>query len=497
MTIKGGIDMAVRENALRETAKYLKAQDEAYNLKAQKAVEEATNKKEHFMKNYYGILESREARERDRSRIRESARNAALSSCLKAIYITALEANTLTSDGIVLAENMVDSWIQENGGATKIFNKCPNNTYLLSTLRKIVEDAADKETEDIEKSDKDDEKEEKDNKSKKDLSGKDLDSDPLGNPSIDIDDDTDSKDDEKEEEDDKKDDLEERKKKDKEKLDSDPLGDTDIDDNSSADEDDEEEEKVPDDLDKDVSQSDEGPDDSLGNPDLEDDTDPAAASPEDDSPDDYTMDDDPDNDESEAADDVIAGIDPNEPNSVDGPGETNQGRMFDELEKEEDVQKAVELIRQRVSDAEEAFIKRNAEDKKKVEDLLGKISDNVKTVEDLSDNDSTKSSEDTDNEEESGEAKVAEEHVRMYKKQIKEISENRPRTVFEHMVRNLMTDVVKDSNLKEKYVTESGQFDMPAFMESAKVMYGFLETINTIQLEKVDTKYIQKVLDNM
>ena len=38
----------------------------------------------------------------------ESARNDALSTALKAIYITALEANSLTDEGIVLAETMVD-----------------------------------------------------------------------------------------------------------------------------------------------------------------------------------------------------------------------------------------------------------------------------------------------------------------------------------------------------------------------------------------------------
>lgn len=47
------------------------------------------------------------------------------------------------------------------------------------------------------------------------------------------------------------------------------------------------------------------------------------------------------------------------------------------------------------------------------------------------------------------------------------------------------------------YMTESGKLDMPAVYESARVMYGFLETLNTLQLEKVDKEYIKEILDNM
>lgn len=110
--------------------------------------------------------------------------------------------------------------------------------------------------------------------------------------------------------------------------------------------------------------------------------------------------------------------------TVDGDGAENKGKIFEELEKEEDVKKAIELIKQRVADAEESFIKRNAEDKKQIDELLSKISDNVKTVEDLS-------------EEEPEKSKVAEESARNYNRRIKAITENRPLTVLEKMTRNL------------------------------------------------------------
>ena len=156
--------------------------------------------------------------------------------------------------------------------------------------------------------------------------------------------------------------------------------------------------------------------------------------------------------------------------------------MFDELDQEEDVQKAIEVIRTRVADAEEAFIKKNEEDKKKIENLLGKISDNVKTVEAIANEDNP-------------ESKVAQESAILYKRAINDITENRPQSVYEKFVRKLSESVVKDESIRESYTEENGHLDMYAINEAAKVMYGFLETLNTLKLEKVDAAYITKILN--
>lgn len=177
-----------------------------------------------------------------------------------------------------------------------------------------------------------------------------------------------------------------------------------------------------------------------------------------------------------------------EPKTIDGEEDdgtpASKGKIFDELEDEEDVKKAVEIISQRVADAEEDFVKRNAEDKKKIDDLIGKISDNIKTVEKISNNDDPKS-------------KVAEESVRMYNRQIKNITENRPMKVFEKMVRKLSESTVKDKVLKEAYTLENGRLDIGGIIESAKVMYGFLEALNTLQFERVDKDYIENVIKEL
>ena len=195
-------------------------------------------------------------------------------------------------------------------------------------------------------------------------------------------------------------------------------------------------------------------------------------------------------DDTEVADDIIDDDDaPEDATTIDGDDdEQDNGGIFNDLEKEKDVQQAIETIRQRVADAEENFIKRNAEDKEKINELIGKISDNVKTVNQLSDDDSTAGQE---------KKSIAEESARIARRQIKDITESRPQSVMERMIRNLTSTITKDQVLRESYTEEDGSIDMASIVEAGKVMYGFLETLNTLQLVKVTPDYIKDIVDNM
>lgn len=405
----------VRENSTIEAWKAAIAIQNEGAAREQRKIDEAVQKHKDTENKILTLKESRIQKERNHGKLLESCKDNALSKAIKAVYITALEANTLTDNGIFLAENMVESWIKEKGGASSIFRECANKTYFLSRLQQIVEDAAEEEVEDIEKDEskdddsdnekKEDSKEEKDTEDSKE--------------------DTKSEDKDEEEAEESEDDTEDSDETEKDTSD-DPLNDTfdDVDDNTSDDED------------------------------IEDD--------------DIEIVDDEESDED---------------TGLESDG-VSHGKVFDELEKEEDVKKAIELIRQRVADAEETFIKRNAEDKKQIDELLSKISDNIKTVEDMDDEDSD-------------ESKIAQESASLARRKIKNITENRPLTIFEKMTRNLSNNIIKNSVVKEQFLDENGSVDFGSIVESAKVMYAFLETLNTLQLEKVDEAYIQKVLEEM
>lgn len=405
----------IRENAALESWKAMLAIQAEGAAREQKKINEAAQKINDTRNNIMNIIESRKENFEAHGNLLESCKNNELSKAIKAIYITALEANTLTDNGIFLAENMVDSWIKEKGGASNIFRECSGKTYFLDRLQQIVEDAAEEDVKDIEKDESGDSEDEDDKSSKKEDDSKD---ESKSDDSTDTEDKEDTKDTEDK---DSKDDS----------------------DNSSENAD--------------------NLNDSLN--DTFDDVD------------NYGTDDEEDDSDIEIVDDD----EEDEDDDLESDGESH-GKVFDELEKEEDVKKAISLIRQRVADAEETFIKRNAEDKKQIDELLGRISDNIKTVKDM--------------DEESEEAKIAQENASLARRRINNITESRPLSIFEKMTRTLSPNIIKNEALKEQF-TEDGKIDFGSIVESSKVMYAFLETLNTLQLEKVDEAYITSILKDI
>ena len=487
-----------RENESLETYKNLSESRAALARKEQEAVNEQIAAREKFKDDYHIRMDMRNRKDATRSNLMEAARNAALSTVIKAIYIGALEAHTLTDEGIMLAESMVDTWIAENGGASAILNKVGNKTYLLSRITQIVEDAAAADVAEIEAEDKD---EVVSTDTKKDMAVaatkeflKDADKKDVQDFMTQVF--SASKEEEKTEESEAP--VEDAEKPEEEVELELPDAVDKPEDGDEGEEGKEAPEDKPEEETSEKPEESEAPVEDAGAE--EEEKDPLATTFEDDPEDDGEDDEEDDENDSDDEDDEPSKEDIEddteeelgEPLDDDGidhdttiDGHTdNEGKIFDELSKEEDVQKAVEIIRSRIADAEETFIRNNAEDKKKIDELLNKISTNVKTTEDLGDKDETK-------------AKIAEESVRMYKRHIDSIKENRPLTVFEKMSRNLSRNIIKDEVVRESYITESGTLDTDLIVESSKVMYGFLETINTLQLDKVDNVYIKKVLDGM
>lgn len=493
-----------RENEVVESYKNLAESRSQLAQKEIDAVNEKSAEIERFKTNYYTRRDMRNRKEASRSALMEAARNEALGTVIKAIYIGALEASTLTDDGIILAESMVENWIKENGGASNILSKVGNKTYLLSRITQIVEDAAEADVKEIEAEEpiegSDDEKENSGSKKKdaaiaaaaeflKTARKKDV-HDFMSQIFTAA----------KEEEERKSEEAAEKREEKKAAEEADNEGKEEVELQLPKSEEKPEEGKEKEDGD-DTSKDDPAEDkeseeneDPLKDTTFEDDPEEDNDDSDDDDSDDEDDDDSDDDNDEPSKKEVEDHVDDElgEPLDDDGidqdttiDGHTgNDGKIFDELNKEEDVQKAVEIIRSRIADAEETFIRNNAEDKKKIDELLNKISNNVKTIEDLDGKDDTK-------------AKIAEESVRIYKRHIDSIKEHRNMTVFEKMSRNLSRSIIKDEAVRENYITESGTLDTDLIVEASKVMYGFLETINTLQLDKVDSAYIKKVLDGM
>ena len=448
--------MKQRENSFVEAMKFITERNN-------KLVEQDINKSntrinEHneFMKKYYDIKKSRLDAQKERVQLYESAQDQELATAIKGIYITALEANTLTDNGILLAEELVDKWIKNEGGAAKIIRENINKTYLLNRICTIVENAAIKDIISIYEAEDEDELKSDDKEEEKKEDDEDLDYEL---------------DDKKEESEDKEEDSNEEVIDDKEteeeievKKDNDDEDDTDSNgdlnygvegekDVADATDEEHDEPEVEDELEKDFESSDdeESEEEAEAEEEIEDDTD-----------------EDIDND-GEA--------------DIEEEPENDDNEVLKDLDQEQDVKKAVALIRQRIADAEETFIKNNAKDKEQINSLLGKISDNIKTVEDMSEKDK-----------ERGKDAVAEENVKMGRRNISQITNERPLSIMEMFARNLNKDIIRDENERTYYLNEDGSLDIDTIVESAKVLYGFLETINTIQIgRKIDQDYIKEI----
>ena len=160
-------------------------------------------------------------------------------------------------------------------------------------------------------------------------------------------------------------------------------------------------------------------------------------------------------------------------------------KMFDKLENEEDVDSAVELIANRISNAEEEFIKKNAEDKEKIEKIITDINNRIDAVK-----------KDNSIPEETKE-EIKQEQSIISKRKVNEVYERRTHNVFETMVHEISTAAMKDKKMKEIYTVEDGSLNMDKIVGSVKCLYGFLEFVNLTQLEKIDESYIEKVLSEI
>lgn len=440
--------MTKRENAFVEAMKFVRNRNNEIVAENEAKEEKKIHEHAKFMNEYYKIKQSRLDTQKERVRLYESAQDHELATAIKGIYITALEAETLTDNGILLAEELVDKWISSEGGAAKILRENKNKTYLLNRICTIVEEAAREDIRAIYEAEDDDEDD------------------------ITVEEDDDEEVDYDLDEDDKE--NLEKSEKSKEGSEEEVIDDPETEEETPV-----EDKEDSTDSNGDVSYGVEGEKDSADQvtadeehdePEVEDEVEKQMdeALPEEDSTSEEDIDDDI-NDDGEA--------------DIESEPEDYDNKVLEDLDKEEDVQKAVALIRQRVADAEETFIKNNAKDKEQINALLGKISDNIKTVEDMSEKDK-----------ENGKDAVAQENVRMYRKNIDKITNGRPLSIMEMFARSLNRDIVRDEALKEHYLEEDGRLDMDTIVESAKVLYGFLETLNTIQIgRKIDKAYLEEI----
>ena len=474
---------------------------EAADLKVsaeKQKTEEKKQEKEDFYEALNKYREQRELKNSELRRFSESVYNNYMETALGSIYIAALqEVSPISEDSILLAQKNVANYIEEHDGARSIIRANKGKTSLLDTIFEAVSTAANKdiadyielrEAEEKEEEEEKKEKEEEKNPAEGDenASGEDI---KVGDADKDGEDDADELDkkdpitDEPDTKETLKDDKPKEDEKDtKEESDKEEYGKADDKEESEEEEKDSKEEKnLTDDLDDDDDEDSED-DDS------DDDDDEEDSDKEEDSEDEPDVDDGfgsaDDTKEEESEEEVEVEEEPDEDTFDDDGGlKDNKEEMFKKLENDAEVTDAVDIIAKRISDAETEFIQKNAEDKKKIEQIVNKVDDRIKAVTD---------SDKTPEEKEQEAQETQQEATRL----ITDIKEQRFHSVFEELVKDNFDYIMKDDVLKENYTDVDGTINVAQIVESTRVMYGFLEFVNTIQLEKVNSEYILKVIKN-
>lgn len=157
--------------------------------------------------------------------------------------------------------------------------------------------------------------------------------------------------------------------------------------------------------------------------------------------------------------------------------------FWKDIDKQEDIGDITNLIRLRVSSAEEDFINKNQQDKENIDDILKKTATRIQLAKGSNDNDYSEM--------------VEESETKIAKNEIYKIQHEGHHNVFDHMVRNLSKVAMTNENAKAEFTNESGRLDIDHIVEAVRCMYTLLEMVGTIQLEKVDQKYIEDTLKSI
>ena len=136
----------------------------------------------------------------------------------------------------------------------------------------------------------------------------------------------------------------------------------------------------------------------------------------------------------------------------------------------------IDSIADRVAESIKDFVQKNAEDKEKIVTALTATKEKIDSLKGASD-------------------ELKESYARIGRRYITDVRESN-HGLFNEMVVAMSKGVMKNDALREEFVHES-HLKVDRIISNVATMYTFLETVNTMNLIKVDEAYIREVLDSM
>lgn len=151
-----------------------------------------------------------------------------------------------------------------------------------------------------------------------------------------------------------------------------------------------------------------------------------------------------------------------------------------EIDNNDDINDVTNIIRLRVSNAEEDFVNKNERDNENIKTILKDTAERVKNAKDDNDNDYAE--------------EIEESEMRIASKEIYKIQHENRNSVFDRIVKTIAKNSLLTSN---EAVTDGNRINVEAVVDIAKSVYTVLEMFSATLLEKVDDEYINDTINSL
>jgi len=158
-------------------------------------------------------------------------------------------------------------------------------------------------------------------------------------------------------------------------------------------------------------------------------------------------------------------------------------------------EEVVFAIQNRVSDAISQFINKNTEQKLEIKNILDDTVSKVNPVQTNAELDAeAEEDEEIDVPEDELEESFMYDDSYTSMNRINDVKRSKASNVFEKMVYNMTSRVIKNEYMHEAYM-KNNRPNMDAIIEGCEVLYTFLEFVNTTKMIDIDEEYIRNVIN--
>ena len=146
-----------------------------------------------------------------------------------------------------------------------------------------------------------------------------------------------------------------------------------------------------------------------------------------------------------------------------------------------DYDKMTIAIRDKVGKAEQDFVQANIDDRMAMEKFAEESKEKIDSIK-------AKSQETED--------AMKQEQAQIYKESVNSILD-RKKSILEVLVNKTSQSIITNTDMREAYTLESGKLNTSSIIDTAEMMYTFLEAVNTAKIKEITPEYLTSVIDSI